>query len=189
VAPRAALSGIGMLADTGSGGNVAETTSPATVTTDKTDYQPGDTVTITGTGWAPGEKINMLLHADPTTHEDINLSSVADENGNFANTDYVVQDSDLGVTFLLTATGETSALTAQTTFTDAGTDTTTSVDAAPVSPQTYGTSITFTATITAKGGNDGPTGTVEFNDGSASLGSFPATRCLKPQLQALRPRR
>src|SRR5688500_15852079 len=36
----------------------------ATVTTDKDDYHPGDTVKITGTGWLPGEVVR--LHFDET---------------------------------------------------------------------------------------------------------------------------
>ncbi len=34
--------------------------SSATVTTDKTDYQPGDTVVITGAGWLAGETVTMV---------------------------------------------------------------------------------------------------------------------------------
>jgi hypothetical protein len=91
--------------------------STATVTTDNTDYAPGQTVTITGTGWHPGETVELRLHRDNDTGDTL-LSAVADADGNIVNSDYVCQDSDLGVTFLLTATGLTSGYTAQTTFTD-----------------------------------------------------------------------
>ncbi|HKB71574.1 MAG TPA: hypothetical protein VKH46_12070, partial [Thermoanaerobaculia bacterium] len=90
----------------------------ATVTTDKTDYAPGDTVVITGTGWMPGETVSMLLHHDDGD-PDLALTSIADDSGNFMNSDFVVDEGDLGATFLLTATGLTSSYTAQTTFTDA----------------------------------------------------------------------
>src|SRR5687767_9473299 len=33
---------------------------PATVTTEKSDYQPGEYVTVTGSGWIPGEIVNLL---------------------------------------------------------------------------------------------------------------------------------
>src|SRR5205809_213896 len=104
---------------------VAQTTavlfssSGATVTTDKTDYAPGETVTITGAGWEPGETVNMVLHREPETQPDTTLSSMADGRGNFTNNTFVVNQLDLGVTFMLTATGATSGYTAQTTFTDA----------------------------------------------------------------------
>ncbi len=93
--------------------------SSATVTTDKTDYAPGQTVTITGTGWLPGETVTLNIHRDTNDPPDTVLTAVADANGNITNSEYVCQEYDLGVTFLLTATGQTSGYTAQTTFTDA----------------------------------------------------------------------
>ena len=50
--------------------------SAAAVTTDKTDYAPGETVIITGAGWQPGETVNMLLHREPKTQPDTTISSV-----------------------------------------------------------------------------------------------------------------
>ena len=92
--------------------------SAATVTTDKTDYAPGETVVITGTGWQPGETVDLNVHRDNDNPPDTWLTAVADGDGNIQNTEFVVQESDIGVTFLLTATGQTSGFTAQTTFTD-----------------------------------------------------------------------
>jgi hypothetical protein len=92
--------------------------SAATVTTDKTDYAPGETVVITGTGWLPGETVTLNIHRDTNDPPDTVLSAVADASGNITNSEYVVQQYDLGVTFLLTATGQTSGFTAQTSFTD-----------------------------------------------------------------------
>src|SRR3990172_9712714 len=91
----------------------------ATVTTDKPDYSPGETVIITGTGWQTGETVELLLQEEPMTHDDLIFTAVADENGDIYNDEYVVQVHDLGVTYTLTATGQSSGLTAQTTFTDA----------------------------------------------------------------------
>lgn len=93
--------------------------SSATVTTDKTDYSPGETVTITGTGWQPGEIVQLRLHRDGFDVEsDTLLSAVAAADGTISNTDYVVRETDADLSFLLTATGQTSGRTAQTTFTD-----------------------------------------------------------------------
>src|SRR2546425_4778128 len=91
----------------------------ATVATDQPDYHPGQTVVITGSGWEPGETVDMVLREDPPLDPDLGLTSVADANGDFTNTDFTVDVFDIGVTFTLTATGLSSGLTAETTFTDA----------------------------------------------------------------------
>src|SRR2546426_3158045 len=91
----------------------------ASVTTDKTDYVPGETVVITGTGWAPGETVSMVLYETPATHADRTLLSVADGNGNFTNSEYHPEPHDVSVVFTLTAVGLTSGRTASTSFADA----------------------------------------------------------------------
>src|SRR4029453_7061675 len=83
-----------------------------------TDYAPGETVTITGTGWLPGETVTLNIHRDTNDPPDTVLTAVADVDGNITNSEYVVQNYDIGVVFLLTATGQTSGYTAQTSFTD-----------------------------------------------------------------------
>src|SRR5881397_1596232 len=93
--------------------------SAATVATDQPDYHPGQTVTITGSGWEPGETVDMILHEDPPLDPDLELTSVADANGDFTNKDFIVDVFDIGVTFTLTATGLSSGQTAEMTFTDA----------------------------------------------------------------------
>ena len=91
--------------------------SGATVTTDKTDYSPGETVIITGANWQSGETVLLTLHRDNHT-PDTMLSTLTDADGSISNSDYVIQETDLDVTFLLTAVGQSSGFTAQTTFTD-----------------------------------------------------------------------
>src|SRR2546428_702575 len=93
--------------------------SAATVATDQPDYHPGQTVVITGSGWEPGETVVLVLHEDPPLDPDLQLTSVADTNGDFRNADFTVDVFDIGVTFTLTATGLSSGLAEQTTFTDA----------------------------------------------------------------------
>jgi hypothetical protein len=104
----------GLLSDT----SLLTGDSSATVTTDMTDYPPGATVVITGAGWQPGETVSITLHEDDGDLDTI-LSSVADDTGGFVNSDFIVALNDGGVAFLVTATGESSGYTAQTTFTDA----------------------------------------------------------------------
>src|SRR5213079_372936 len=93
--------------------------SAATVATDKADYAPGENVVITSSGWEPGETVVLILHEDPQLDPDLQLTAFADENGDFTNADFSVDVFDIGVTFTLTATGGSSGLTAETTFTDA----------------------------------------------------------------------
>jgi hypothetical protein len=53
----------------------------ATLSTDKPDYTPGETVTLGGTGWEARETVRISLRQAPRTGEDLELSAVADENG------------------------------------------------------------------------------------------------------------
>src|SRR5262245_26195270 len=97
---------------------IATAASAATVTTDALDYAPGETVIITGSGWQPGEAVLIELHEEPFTHPDRVWSLYADDNGDFTDTTFVVEEHDIGVTFILRATGLTSGLIAETVFTD-----------------------------------------------------------------------
>ncbi|MCL9805280.1 hypothetical protein NAT51_07095 [Flavobacterium amniphilum] len=91
----------------------------ATVFTDRDDYVPGQYVIVTGSGWSPGETVH--LHFDETPQvctSDHNRSTIADENGNILYDQFLINERHLGVTFVLTATGESSGSSAQTIFTD-----------------------------------------------------------------------
>src|SRR5688572_30646484 len=95
--------------------------SQATVTTDKDDYQPGDYVKISGTGWLPGETVTLHFDETPALCANgHNRYTVADAEGNISYNDFLIEDRHFGVSFVLTATGQSSQLTAQTTFTDGG---------------------------------------------------------------------
>ena len=39
------------------------------ISTDKDDYQPGDTVHFTGSGWAANDVLDIVLTDDPLTHD------------------------------------------------------------------------------------------------------------------------
>ena len=92
--------------------------SAATITTNRSDYPPGATVNISGAGWQPGETVLITVHEEPPAYPDPVLTSVTDANGNFMNPDFSPGPSDLGRTFTLTAVGQSSGFTAQTTLTD-----------------------------------------------------------------------
>lgn len=92
--------------------------SQASVTTDKLDYAPFETVTFSGAGWQPGETVDMLLHEEPNTGPDIPLQVAADPQGRFTFNAFAPDQGDVGVTFTLTAWGQLSGFTAQTAFTD-----------------------------------------------------------------------
>ncbi|MGE3517663.1 MAG: choice-of-anchor D domain-containing protein [Vicinamibacterales bacterium] len=89
----------------------------ATVITDKADYGPGQTVTISGAGWAPGETVTLTLAEDPPTDLHVLQPVVAADDGTITSTEFKPDWGDVGVRFYLTATGGVSQ--AQTSFTDA----------------------------------------------------------------------
>ncbi len=107
---------------TDAGGNLLASTEYygfPTVRTDQSDYAPGSTVTITGTGWQPGETVTLTLVESPLVDTHPVLTAVADAAGNIVNTQFVTNALDAGVTFYLTALGQSSGRQAQTVFSDA----------------------------------------------------------------------
>src|SRR5688572_2762191 len=88
-----------------------------TVLTDKPDYQPGDTVTITGSEWTPGETVSLHILSDCGC-TDTTFTEVADASGNIYNKTFLITEDHLGASFVLTATGLISNQIAVTTFTD-----------------------------------------------------------------------
>jgi hypothetical protein len=99
-------------------GAAAALSTTASVTTDKPDYPPFDTVTVSGTGWQPGETVSLFFHETPQNHPDRTITTAADGSGNIRNRDYSTDDMSLNVSILLTATGQVSGRTATVTFTD-----------------------------------------------------------------------
>src|SRR5205823_8237938 len=88
----------------------------ATVKTDRQDYAPGETVTITGTGWQPGETVTLTLVESPLIDTHPTMTAVADAFGNISNNQFSPDQYDISIRFYLTASG--SQLQAQTTFMD-----------------------------------------------------------------------
>ncbi|MEB2286071.1 MAG: hypothetical protein B6D46_03750 [Polyangiaceae bacterium UTPRO1] len=90
----------------------------AVIETDKDDYAPGDTVVIFGSGWEPRETVEILLQRSPGDGDDVVFITVADGDGDVLDDTFVVGWRHFHAGFLLTATGRSSGLAAQTTFTD-----------------------------------------------------------------------
>lgn len=90
----------------------------ATVYTDWPDYLPGDIVVIEGDGWQAGEAVTLVIDHSTISHGNTVLSATADANGRIRNDQFVIQPIHFGEFFTLDATGQTSGLTASTTFTD-----------------------------------------------------------------------
>ena len=88
------------------------------ITTDKDDYVPGDTVWFTGSGWTPGDSVDIVLTDDPTLDSHSWTVGIG-EDGGFRDSTYVVDVNDLGVTFTLVATSRGNPeQTLTVTFTD-----------------------------------------------------------------------
>lgn len=150
-APTTAETGPGIAFATASNGN------GLTITTDKDDYSPGDTVWFTGAGWTPGDSVDIVLTDDPTldTH---NWSVGIGEDGGFRDSTYVVDTGDLGVTFTLTATSRGNPeQTLTVTFTD-GNPTVSAITLSPARPDPSASPFTasFTVTTSSNGGGLAP---------------------------------
>jgi hypothetical protein len=102
--------------------------------TDKEDYSPGETVTISGSGFNANAEITITIVQPNGTEDTITANS--DDNGSF-NAYYVIDNDDPVGLYTVTATDGTN--TASTTFTDANMSCTPNL-------VTLGNSVTCTAT-------------------------------------------
>ena len=104
----------------GGGATSGEYYGYATVKTDKEDYWPGEPVTVTGSGWQPGETVTLTISEDADTHYDFTYSAIADEAGNITNAEFAPIQNEIfqhfGKKFYVTARGAASE--ALNTFTD-----------------------------------------------------------------------
>ena len=139
----------------GGGTTTGEYYGYATVQTDMEDYAPGDIVTISGSGWQPGETVALKVSEDSDTHYDWNLTAVANAQGNIINQEfYPRQDEEfqhLGMRFYVLASGAASQ--ALTTFTDANptslTITPTTGSVAPGGTASYTVTVVFGGNATS----------------------------------------
>src|SRR5215217_4094030 len=85
------------------------------IATDKADYRPGETVTLHGTGWTPGETVHVSVNDDEGASWSRDVDLTADEFGGiqdrFPLPDWFVAK------YRVTATGASGSV-ATTTFTD-----------------------------------------------------------------------
>jgi len=88
------------------------------ISTDKDDYQPGDTVHFTGSGWQPGDVLDIVLTDEPLTHEPHTWSVEVGSDGMFHDSTYVVDEGDLNVAFTLVATSRATGRSLTVNFTD-----------------------------------------------------------------------
>jgi hypothetical protein len=88
------------------------------ISTDKDDYQPGDTVHFTGSGWQPGDVLDIVLTDEPLTHEPHTWSVDVGADGMFHDSTYVVDEGDLNVAFTLVATSRATGRSLTVNFTD-----------------------------------------------------------------------
>src|SRR6516165_10733293 len=93
-----------------------------TATTDRADYSPGSTVSISGARFWPNEavrlQIRQIVPSDNDRPEHRPWCIKADANGSFRAT-WLVTAHEAGAKLRLTAAGLESGLKAQTIFTDA----------------------------------------------------------------------
>ncbi len=92
------------------------------VFTDRANYFPGETAYINGLGFWPNEIVTLhVVHTDGTSNDGgghLPWNVAADALGSFDSSWFVDPDDSAGSAFLLTATGNSSGLVAQATFTD-----------------------------------------------------------------------
>jgi hypothetical protein len=150
------------------------TTSPVvpTIQSDKADYAPGELVTLTGSGWQPGESVNIVVNDDVGQTWNRNVNVTADASGNISDSfnlpDWFV------ATYTVTATGVTSG-TATHTFTDALPSTTAVTSS--VNPSSVGQSVTFTAKVTFTNTGSGHTAGEAVTEGTVVFGTGGNDNC------------
>src|SRR5262245_51278754 len=92
-------------------------TGKAELSADKNDYAPGDRVILAGPGWRPRESVRLRVHRNINAPDEF-FTVRADSTGRFRSSSLMIKKSDLGVAFVVTATGRSSKYLAEVTFTD-----------------------------------------------------------------------
>jgi VCBS repeat-containing protein len=86
-----------------------------TIQSDKTEYAPGQLVTLTGSGWQPGESVNIVVNDDQGKTWNRNVDVTADASGNISDS-FNLPDWFVAV-YSVKATGASGAV-ATTSFMD-----------------------------------------------------------------------
>jgi Bacterial Ig-like domain (group 3)/Putative Ig domain len=134
---------------------------PARIWTDKDDYQPGDAVVLSGSGWKANENIYLFAVDSQTQAWTYGSTIQSDADGAFVvNPYFIVQLVQDGANFSVTAMGAQSAMQAEVKFTDS---TFVALSLSPTTQTTTaGTAATRTYTITAAFFNSPGSNTVNF---------------------------
>ncbi len=143
-----------------------------TISSDKVDYAPGETVTLSGSNWQPGELVHLNVNDDQGKTWTRDSDVAADDAGNI--TDQFNLPDHFVAVYAVTATGPASG-TATTTFTDGNAKISANI--------ATGTTWTLTETLYQSGANcsgtikSGPTavtlnGTQQFTAGVGSSESL-----------------
>jgi hypothetical protein len=184
----AAPASLGSLLATGGKGEFgasAELYGFPTIATDQSDYPPGTTVVMTGTGFKPGEIVDLHLHEwvnqKLTDAPDYQTNALAD--GRFTFTGYAPVTTDLGARYHLTAVGEVSGYQAQIIFTDGPDNTNVTVSCTPNPVPSGGTS-TCTAEVDDTAGKPigFPQGAVKFSLTTGAGTWSPSDTCTLVQI-------
>jgi len=89
----------------------------ARVWTDKLDYAPGEVAIISGSGWQPGEEVELELYSTNLAVYEF-FTVLADSEGNFTGLTYDILEIHLGEKFVLRAWGPISGYSPEWHFTD-----------------------------------------------------------------------
>src|SRR5262245_37986081 len=96
----------------------------AIVSTEFTNYRPGDTANIWGAGFLPGESVTLqVIHVTGASEAGAGhqpWTETADIDGKVTTTWYVDPDDSMGSEFLLAATSSLSQLSSEMMFADSG---------------------------------------------------------------------
>ena len=157
----------------------AEGSPPPTIASDKPDYAPGETVTLSGANWQPGESVHVFVNDDVGQTWSHSADVVAAADGTI--TDQFQLPDWFVALYSVTATGPDSG-TVRSSFTDANAP---AVTIQSVSKPTVGagdsTNIVWKANQDADswntrvGGTDCSTGTVVDSGGAYNKNDLPTT--------------
>jgi len=128
----------------------------ASVITDQMDYPPGSTVYISGAGFQPGETVQvqvLRIDIDETPARSTTRGRSRRTPTAISRRTWYVTLDEAGATLQLTATGLTSGLVAQMTFTDTATVTAATGGSAISADTTGGTYTTLTGPVLTEGAN------------------------------------
>lgn len=141
----------------------------ATLTTDKPDYAAGETVTIGGAGWQPGESVTLTMTAPG--QRNFTVAAEADSSGRISA--QLHPDYQAGATGTILATGSQSQAQAPVSARNTSITTLTSSG----SPSPFGQYVTFTATVDSVRGGPAPSGSVAFTIDSTAVATIALAKC------------